>query len=96
MNFLLEIVKTKAWRLHTFGIAAAVGFAYIINRIRSQPDAQLPQRQTAGWIMICVALALALILLIDTFRISGFIGGITSLIVAVFVAFILIALAGRS
>jgi drug/metabolite transporter (DMT)-like permease len=95
MDFLFEIIKSVSWRLHTFGIAAALGFACIINRIRRQPDAQLPHRQTAGWIMICAALALTLILLIDTFRTSGFTGGIASLIVAVFVAFILVILAGR-
>lgn len=31
MDFLFEIIRSASWHLHTFGIAAVLGFACIIN-----------------------------------------------------------------
>jgi len=95
MNSITEYLGSNAWRLHTFGIAATLGFAYIINRARRGADAQLPHRQAAGWVLIYASLIAALALLIDTFRLFGLFGGVLSLAAGMMAAGILVILSGR-
>jgi len=81
--------------LHTFGIAATLGFAFIINRARHGADAQLPNRQAAGWVLISVSLLVCIGVFINTVRLFGLAGTVTSLVLAVLAAGILVLLSGR-
>jgi FtsH-binding integral membrane protein len=95
METILEFLKSNSWRLHTFGIAATLGFAFIINRIRRGEDAQLPNRQAAGWVLISVSLLVCLALIIDTARLFGLAGALVSLVLAVLAAGILVLFSGK-
>lgn len=91
----LEFIHSNAWRLMTFGMAAAVGFAFLINRTRRQPDAQLPNRQAAGWIMILVSIAVTIALGVRVFSSFGPTAGAASLVLAVLAGGLLVLLAGH-
>jgi len=95
MEIILDFFKSNSWRLHTFGIAATLGFAFIINRARRGADAQLPNRQAAGWVLISVSLIVCVALIIDTVRLFGLTGTLQSLILAVLAAGILVLLSGK-
>jgi hypothetical protein len=79
VNFIYEI----AWRFMTLTMAAAAGFAFIINRIRREPDAQLPNRQAAGWFLILASIGSSIALEISVFYWFGYAAAIASLFVAV-------------
>jgi len=95
MEIILDFFKSNSWRLHTFGIAATLGFAFIINRARRGADAQLPHRQAAGWVLISISLIVCVALIIDTVRLFGLTGTLPSLVLAVLAAGILVLLSGR-
>jgi len=95
METILDFLKSNSWRLHTFGIAAALGFAFIINHVRHGADAQLPNRQAASWVLISVSLIVCVAVIIDTVRLFGLAGTLASLVLAVLASGILILLSGR-
>lgn len=88
----LDFIREGRWLALTGGIGGALGFAFLINLIRLQPDAQLPNRQVAGWIMIVLALAVAIALTIYTFMSYGRVGGFSALLGASFAAGVLVLL----
>jgi hypothetical protein len=88
-------VSESGWRLMTLGIGATVGFAYIINRTRLEPDAQRPNRQVAGWILIFLSLLVAALLGIWVFSLYGVAGGVAALLGSVVLGSVLVLLAGR-
>ncbi|MDC8450873.1 MAG: hypothetical protein LV473_21315 [Nitrospira sp.] len=76
-------------------MAAASGFAFLINRTRRQPDAQLPNRQAAGWIMILVSLGITIALGARVLSSFGSTAGVASLVLAVLAGGLFVLLAGR-
>ena len=90
-----EFIHSNAWRLITFGMAVASGFAFIINRTRRQPDAQAPNRQAAGWIMILVSLGVTVGLAVWAFSSFGSAAGAASLVLALLAGGLLVLLTGR-
>lgn len=95
METIFDFLKSHSWRLHTFGIAAMLGFAFIINHTRRGADAQLPHRQAAGWVLISVSLLVCIGVIIDTALQFGLEGTLASLVLAVPAAGILFFLFGR-
>ena len=91
----LEFVHSNTWRLITFGMAAAAGFAFIINRTRRQPDAQQPNRQAAGWVMILLSLGVVVGLGGWVFSSFGSAAAASSLVLAAIAGGLLVLLAGR-
>jgi len=90
-----KFISSNAWRLITFGMAAAAGFAFIINRARCQPDAQAQNRQVSGWIMIVLSIAIVVGLCVWVFTGFGFVAGFASLVLSIMAGGLLVLLAGR-
>ena len=90
-----EFLSETGWRLMALGIGAALGFAYIINRTRLEPDAQMPNRQAAGWILILLSLLVAVALGVWVLMSYGGQAGAAALVGALVLGGLLVLLAGR-
>jgi hypothetical protein len=95
METISDFLKSDSWRLHTFAIAATLGFAFLINRTRQGADAQLPNRQAVGWALLSLSLTVCIAVIIDTVRIFGFAGTLVALVLAALTAGVLVLLSGR-